>query len=134
LPIDFATAARLCSSSSPRRRRGRYYCRSVADLRIGFADAGEDDLVAADAGFQGTVQLTALVTSKPSRARHQTAEVQGSVGLEAVADQQIDRGEGRFDLAEVMQQRRLAVDEQRCAVLLGQGAHRQSSQCSTRSR
>ena len=55
---------------------------------------------------------------------HEAGEVQVAVGLDAVADKRLGRGEGRLQLAEMVQQRRLAVDVQRRAVLLGQLRHR----------
>ena len=43
-----------------------------------------------------------------------------AVGLDAVADERLGGREGRLNLLQVVQQRRLAVDVQRRAVLLGQ--------------
>ena len=73
---------------------------AVAHLGVGLADAGEDDLVAACRRPEGAVQLAAAGHVEAGAVLgHQPAEVQVAVGLDAVADQRLDRGEGLLELA-----------------------------------
>ena len=51
-----------------------------------------------------------------------STEGEVAVGLDAVADERIDRGERLLQLAQMVQQRGLAVDVQRRAVGFGEGA------------
>ncbi len=93
----------------------------VANLGVGLADAGEDDFLADSAGVERPIQFAAAGHVEAGAGVGQsTAEVQIAVGLEAVADQRLNHGEGFLQLAEMVQQRRLAVDEQRRAVEVGQ--------------
>src|SRR5258707_1024680 len=52
---------------------------------------------------------------------HEAAQVDVPVGLDAVAEQRADGGKGLLQLAEVVEQGRLAVDVERRAVFLGEG-------------
>src|SRR5262249_15059844 len=74
-------------------------------------------------GLEGTVQLTAAGDIKAGTLfGHQAAEVQVGVGLDAIADEWLDRSKGPLQLAEVVPQRAGAVNIQRRAVGLGQSA------------
>ena len=60
LPHRLATSARACSSASlSTLNRKTLFSRAVADLGVGLADAGKDDLVAAAAGLESAIQLAA---------------------------------------------------------------------------
>ena len=94
-----------------------------AELGVGLADAGEDDAVAAAAGRERAEQLAAAGHIDAGAVLdHEAADGQVGVGLDAVADERIDGGEGLLELAQVVQQRGLAVDVQRRAVGLGERA------------
>ena len=73
--------------------------------------------------MQGAVQLAAAGHVEAGAVLgHEPADGEVAVGLDAVADERIDGGEGLLELAQVVQQRGLAVDVQRRAVGLGEGA------------
>src|SRR5262249_41613059 len=92
-----------------------------AQFGVGLADAGKDDVVAAAPRGDGAIQLAAGGDVEAGTMfAEQLANVQVAVGLDAVADEGRYLGERFLDLPEVVQERRLAVDEEGSAVGLGQ--------------
>ena len=91
---------RACSSSSlSTLNRKTSLFEAVAHLGVGLADAGEDDLVAGAAGLEGAVQLAAAGHVEAGAVLgHEPAEAEVAVGLDAVADERVGRGERRLEL------------------------------------
>ena len=92
----------------------------IGHLRARLADAGEDDLVGGDAGGAGAAQLALRHhVHAGAEARQRGDDGLVGVGLDGVADQRVETGEGLLQHAVVPLQRRRRVAIEGRADLLG---------------